>query len=146
MKEKRKLKDHCAYCDELVWQYDETGKGFCEMHARWKHMEMRREKHPLDVLHPMSVLSSRVDHAGKRVVGIIKRIGYAEAFLIAERLGFESGVQWWDEKLYLRLSDLQLIAFAAAMSAHFEAVYPKRTRSQGAKEKRSTRSRTSLRS
>ena len=69
-------------------------------------------------------MPSRRERAEKTVVGIIKRIGYAEALWVAEHLAWENEVQWWDSRLIIRLSDMQLVAFAAAIRAHYEAIYP----------------------
>jgi len=120
---KRRLKDPCSLCPELVWQYDADGTAYCQAHARWRHVEIQRQQHPLDGLHDRpSAMPDRVQRATKTVVDTIKRIGYAEAFWVAEHLGFEWGVQWWNEQVVISLSDLQLVAFAAAMRAHREAV------------------------
>ena len=60
------------------------------------------------------------------VTDIIQRIGYAEALWVAEHLAWEADVQWWDSRVIIKLSDLQMVAFAAAMRAHHEALYPRR--------------------
>lgn len=127
MKKKRRLTDPCSLCGEPVWQYGEDGKAYCEAHARWKHIEIERVNHPLDAHHATSVLPHRVERATKVIVSTIRRMGYAEAFWVAEHLAFENGVQWWDERVVIRLSDLQLVAFAAAMRTHCEALYPKQS-------------------
>lgn len=130
----KKLLDTCRYCDGLVWQYDKEGRPYCETHARWSHAEIERLPHPSDAHHERHVLSPRVDRAVKVIVTTIRRIGYAEAFWVAEHLAIENGVQWWDERVVIRLTDLQLVAFAAAMRAHREAMYPKSKSKEGAKK------------
>lgn len=88
-------------------------------------MTIERMRHPLDEYHNRAaVLLPRLTRATQTMVDIIKRIGYAEALWVAEHLGFEWGVQWWDEQLFIKLSDMQLVAFSAAMRAHHEALYP----------------------
>jgi hypothetical protein len=84
-------------------------------------------RHPLDDYHNRAaVMPRRLERATQTTVSIVKRLGYAEALWVAEHLGFEWGVQWWDERLVIRLSDMQLVAFSAAMRAHVEALYPSR--------------------
>lgn len=127
MTKKRLLRDTCFRCDLPVWQYDESGRAFCESHARWRHLKIERMQHPLDAYrNRSSVMPARVNRAEKITIDIIQRIGYAEALWVSEHLGFEEYIQWWDGRLIIRLSDMQLIAFAAAMRAHLEAVYPSR--------------------
>lgn len=127
-KKKRRLKDTCTHCGLHVWQYDEDGTPYCEAHARWKHVEVERLRHPHDEHHGRTATPRRVKRAIEVITTTIQRIGYAEAFWVAEHLAFESQVQWWDERVIIRLSDLQLVAFAAAMRAHREAIYPRRVR------------------
>ena len=129
---KRKLEDTCRYCDAFVWQYDKEGMPYCETHARWSHAEIERLPHPFDSHHGKHVLLTTVEKAEKSIINIIKRIGYAEAFWVAEHLALENGVQWWNESIVIRLTDLQLISFAAAMKAHRAAMYPK-TRTKNGK-------------
>lgn len=144
MPKKKHLKDTCSQCDELVWQYDEDGIGYCAAHARWKQIEVHRMAHPFDAHHDRAVTASRLEKATKTVVDCIQRLGYAEAFWVAEHLQFEWGVQWWNEQVVIRLTDLQMVAFAAAMSAHRQALYPKVGKLNG-KAKSSKGSRSSLR-
>lgn len=92
--------------------------------------------HPHDAHHETAVSPARVDRAIKSVVDTIQRLGYAEAFWVAEHLAFEWGVQWWDEQVVIRLSDLQIVAFAAAMRAHCEALYPTKAGKRAKKKKR----------
>lgn len=126
MKKKRRLvTDTCSLCENPVWQYDTDGKAYCEPHARWQYLTVERMQHPLDSIHNRAtVLLPRKDKAVASMVDTIKRLGYAEAIWVAEHLGFDWGVQWWDEKLVIRLSDMQLVAFSAAMRAHREALFP----------------------
>ena len=130
----KKLLDTCRYCENLVWQYDEEGMSYCEPHARWSHAEIERLPHPFDAHHERHAVLSTVKKAEKTIIRIIRRIGYAEAFWVAEHLAIENGVQWWNESVVIRLTDLQLVAFAAAMKAHREAMYPKRRAKDGKKD------------
>lgn len=126
-KKKRRLSDTCSLCESPVWQYSDDGTAYCEFHARWEHTSIERMRHPLDEYHNRaSVLPKRLRRAEKVTIDIIKHIGYAEALWVAEHLGFEHDVQWWDGRLIIRLSDMQLVAFAAAVRAHHEALYPSR--------------------
>ncbi len=124
----KKLLDTCAFCENLVWQYDEEGTAYCEPHARWHHAKIERLPHPFDSHHKQAVLPSRIARAEKTILDTIRRLGYAEAFWVAEHLALENGVQWWDESVVIRLTDLQLISFAAALRAHREAMYPKKSK------------------
>ena len=135
----KELLDTCRYCEDLVWQYDEEGMPYCETHARWSHAEIERLPHPFDAHHEKHALLSRVEKAEKTIINIIQRIGYAEAFWVAEHLALENGVQWWNEQVVIRLTDLQLISFAAAMRAHREVMYPKKKAKKDAKKNKKRR-------
>jgi len=60
----------------------------------------------------------------------IGRLGYAEALWVGEQLGFDGWGIWFERakddfgvgQLKINLSDLQLIAFAAALRAHHEVI------------------------
>ena len=130
---KRRLKDKC-FCGLRVWQYGAKGKAYCEAHARWKNVQVELLQHPLDAAHSYTIMPSVIDEAIKTITNTIKRIGYAEAFWVAEHLRFDWGVQWWNEKVVIHLTELQLLAFAAAMKAHRETVYPKRAGKHGKKD------------
>jgi hypothetical protein len=56
---------------------------------------------------------------------------------VAEQIAFEYGVGWdMDGKFWIGLSDLQLIAFAAALRAHHEALYPGKVAEVGKTKRR----------
>ena len=139
-KKRKKLNDTChePECDLLVWQYAEDGTPYCAAHARWSHLEVERMVHPLEA-HPHARRPPKalVDKAVRILDKYISRLGPAEAFWVAECLEFEWGIQWWDDKVVIRLTDLQLIAFSAALKAHGEPISPpKKAGKRGKKKKR----------
>lgn len=138
MKKKvKRLSDTCSECDLLAWQYDSKGIAFCETHAQWERIEIQRMEHPLDAHpHSTSVDPAKLQKATNVMVKSIKRVGYAEALWVAECLTFEWGVQWWNSQIYISLTDLQLVAFAAAMQTHAAKVMPKRKKSKKAGKKK----------
>lgn len=123
---KPRLNDTCSLCDELVWQYTQDDTPFCAAHARWKNIKIERMLTPQDGHHRPHVMPTKLERATKIVADTLERIGPAEAMWVSEHLGFEWGVQWWGEQVHVNLSDLQMVAFAAAMQAHREATYPAR--------------------
>lgn len=79
----------------------------------------------IHVMHPCPPApKQRVIRAKKRLIDLVQRVGYAEVEWVAEELAFEFGIGWNGDKLMVSLSDLQLIAFTAALRAHVEAQYP----------------------
>lgn len=126
-KKVKRLSDTCSKCDLVAWQYADDGTAYCEAHARWERIEVQRMEHPLDTHpHSTSVEPAKLAKATGIMVKAVKRAGYAEALWVAECLGMEWGVQWWESKLYIKLTDLQLVAFAAAMQTHTAKVMPKK--------------------
>ncbi len=127
-KHKKRLADKChePSCNKLVWQYASDGTPYCATHARWSHLEIERMEHPIDA-HPHAHRPPKeiVKKALRILNKYISRLGPAEAFWVAECLTFEWGIQWWEEQVVVRLTDLQLIAFAAALKAHGDRIYPK---------------------
>jgi len=97
----------------------------------------RLPPHPRDGHHiPMAPLT-HVERAAERLRDLIERMGYAEALWVAEHLAFEYGVMWNPQKgrLAIDLTDLQLIAFAAAMRSHHAATYPTERKAPAARTK-----------
>lgn len=125
---KRRNKDKCyeENCDELVWQYDEDEVPRCAAHARWHNLTIQRMEHPVDA-HPHAQRPPKelVDKSIRILNKYISRLGPAEAFWVAECLTYEWGIMWWEEQVIIRLTELQLIAFAAALKAHGDRIYPK---------------------
>lgn len=88
----------------------------------------RLPPHPLATHHMPTAPQEHVDRAAARLRDLIERMGYAEALWVAEELAFEFGVRWEPTtgRLAIELTDLQLIAFAAAMRSHTAATFPKK--------------------
>ena len=137
MKKKRKVKklsDTCSECELIAWQYADDGTAYCETHARWAKIEITRMEHPLDAHpHSTSVEPGKIEKATRILISCIKRVGYAEALWVAECLTFEWGVQWWESQIYIKLTDLQLVAYAAAMQTHAQKVMPKQKKKKAGK-------------
>ncbi len=81
----------------------------------------------------LSIQDNRREWAVKKIGECASRIQRAEFFLVAEELGFEFGIVWneqEDGQMKLRLSDLQLFAFASALMVHREYVFGTRTKAE----------------
>lgn len=74
----------------------------------------------------------RVQRAGAIVRDYAERLGWAQLLEVADELGFAgAGVSFTDDQLRIRLSDLQLIAFAAALAANREVLLATMVGSKG---------------
>lgn len=87
---------------------------------------VRLPPHPYSAHHSPTAPQEHVDRAVARVSDLIERMGFAEALWVAEELGYEWGVLWNPQtgNLTVELSDLQMVAFSAAMRSHHAATYP----------------------